>query len=917
MKSIKYFLIILISTLANSVLISQSASDLFAIAGDHIHKEEEAQAIPYLDQIIEKSELSSDTTFLLYGYIYKAFCLFQLNEYKSMNQELDRAFVVAEKNISLINPGIVTDLYYLKSLVYINYGNQILTEYYLEKARKYYEEFDKLDFNQSALYNNLGIVYIRNGDYNAAISILDKAKLKHNRPARSDISLANAHQAKALQHLGRYSEAMTMYQKALSPLIKSLEPAEIKSKLKIYEDLITLGLDSGNLEMSKEYLTLLNQSELDQDAKIDYHKNLGHYNLALDNYEEAMNEYKIAVSLCEDLYDEKHTDIASIYFEIGKHLSNKDQLQKAADFYDNAVDAISLRELPDSNEDFTNFELISNHLLYYKILREEIRNKIRAKQYDQFMDHINHATKLVYHIIEHNLITKSSQFYFREPLQEFFEDCINFALLNRDIEGAYSIVRRSKNIILLIDIVELQSKINFGLPDSILLKEKELSIDLIRARSDYLYEQNHQENSQTDSLMDNIESLKEERIELLKYIKNEFPQYYKLKHEDLFSIESYTNQKSEIAKIEYFSGPKMIHAFLQSSDSTYHFSVPNDTLLQKHIKNLRQTLESVASHTFDQFRVSSIFLYEQLFEPFKSYIDKNINHLIIIPDGILNYFPFEILLPERSLDIERGRFDLLPYLIHDFTISYNYTSLNPYPFSNVSENKLTSFAPSFSSNESSLDSLLYNSSEVLMIDSIIDGNMHLSDFATLESFKKDIQEYQIAHLATHAYCSDQRPMESKIYFADHNLNAYDIYNYPTNLNLVVLSACETGTGFLQKGEGVMSLARAFISSGCKSVITTLWKTNDFESQTLMKYFYRNIVKGKSTGQSISLAKREFISNVNSTSHAHPYYWSSFVMVGQDDVLFKIGISKANLLVLLLVILCTIIFIYALIKKKGK
>jgi len=905
----------LISTLANSVLISQDASDLFAMAGDHIHKEEEAKAIPYLDQIIEKSKLSKDTTFLLYGYIYKAFCLFQLNDYKSMNQELDEAFDIAEKNISNLNPSIATDLYYLKSLVYINYGNQTVTEYYLEKARDYYEEFDKLDFNQSALYNNLGIVYIRNGDYNGAITQLDKAKLTHNKPAVSDIAQANALQAKALQHLGKYSEALTLYDKALSPLLSSLKPAEINSKLRIYEDLVSLGLDSDNLEMSKKYLNLLEQYELDQDAQIDYHKNLGHYHLALNLFDEAINEYETAISLCESLYDEKHTDIASIYFEIGKHLSNNDQVQEAEAFYDKAVDAISLNKLPTSNENFTNFEVIINHLLYHKILQEQIKNMIKAKKYDQFIDHINHAIELIYHIIEHNLITKSSQFKFREPLQNFFEDCIGFALQNEDVYGAYSIARRSKNIILQIDIMELHSKINFGLPDSLILKEKKLSIEYIRAVSDYLYQQNQEENAQSNSEIEKIENLKAERIELLKHIKNEYPQYYKLKHEDLFSAESYTNQKSEILTIEYFSGPKIIHAFLKSSDSTYHFSIPNDTLLQENIGNLRQTLQSVVPHSFDQFRVSSIFLYERLFARFKPYIARNAKHLYIIPDGILNYIPFEILLPESSNDIEQGRYDLLPYLIHDYTISYNYTSFDPYPFSNFSENKLTAFAPSFSSNESSLDSLLYNSSEVLMIDSIIDGKMHLSDFATLESFKKDIQEYQIAHLATHAYCSDQRPMESKIYFADNNLNAYDIYNYPTNLNLVVLSACETGTGFLQKGEGVMSLARAFISSGCKSVITTLWKTNDFESQTLMKYFYRNIVKGKSTGQSISLAKREFISNVNSKAHAHPYYWSSFVLVGQDDILFKAGIPKAYLLILSMLLLSTLIFIYVLKEKR--
>ena len=61
----------------------------------------------------------------------------------------------------------------------------------------------------------------------------------------------------------------------------------------------------------------------------------------------------------------------------------------------------------------------------------------------------------------------------------------------------------------------------------------------------------------------------------------------------------------------------------------------------------------------------------------------------------------------------------------------------------------------------------------------------------------------------------------------------DLYHHPLNADMVVLSACETGIGKIYQGEGVISLARAFMYAGAKSIITTLWKVNDRTTTQLM------------------------------------------------------------------------------------
>ena len=142
---------------------------------------------------------------------------------------------------------------------------------------------------------------------------------------------------------------------------------------------------------------------------------------------------------------------------------------------------------------------------------------------------------------------------------------------------------------------------------------------------------------------------------------------------------------------------------------------------------------------------------------------------------------------------------------------------------------------------------------------------------------------------------------------DGPLYAYEIYNMPHELDLAVLSACQTGDGALKKGEGIMSLARAFISSGCKSVITSLWNVNDQNSSPLMTSFYEHVWTGKTVGESLGQSKRDYLNSASSTLQAHPYNWATFIAIGKADMaIFRV--PWAELFLLLLLVLLTSLFL---------
>ena len=108
----------------------------------------------------------------------------------------------------------------------------------------------------------------------------------------------------------------------------------------------------------------------------------------------------------------------------------------------------------------------------------------------------------------------------------------------------------------------------------------------------------------------------------------------------------------------------------------------------------------------------------------------------------------------------------------------------------------------------------------------------------------------------------------------------DLYNLQLNADMVVLSACETGIGELQKGEGIISLARGFTYAGAKSIITSLWSVEDECTKKIMISFYEYLDQGLAKDAALRQAKLDYI-NDEQTTHvdAHPFYWSPFIGVG--------------------------------------
>jgi CHAT domain-containing protein len=143
----------------------------------------------------------------------------------------------------------------------------------------------------------------------------------------------------------------------------------------------------------------------------------------------------------------------------------------------------------------------------------------------------------------------------------------------------------------------------------------------------------------------------------------------------------------------------------------------------------------------------------------------------------------------------------------------------------------------------------------------------------------------IIHLGIHGVGDEEVEDNSRLIFRkdsldDAELYSYEIYNLDLTAGLVVLSACESGLGRNQKGEGIFSIARAFTYAGCPASVMSLWKARDVFTAEIMVQFYENLHQGASVSTSLRNAKLQFLKQVDGPT-AHPANWAAFVLNGQD------------------------------------
>lgn len=437
-------------------------------------------------------------------------------------------------------------------------------------------------------------------------------------------------------------------------------------------------------------------------------------------------------------------------------------------------------------------------------------------------------------------------------------------------------------------------------------------------------------NSQYDNLEEN--RLKFNHIDYLEQNLNlllriDYLEKSSYKKEILNNI-FFTDEKAEISKICTLIEPSttiLLYYFddfanLCISVSSAGIEINRMPVGSDFYQNLTSFQELNARQTMldDNWCKLSNKIYKSLVQPYlKNSSPKN---LVIISSGILSRIPFESLVTSYSKN-SQGKLDV-NYLMQDINIRYEY-SLKPFYKQGQKKKiptieKVFAFAPKYetpsatsggtvtlsgrnymrSDIRSESFPLKFNVPEAEMVANSQGGIAFTNNNATENKFREVAGSADILHLSMHSYALNENPMYWGLVFAkkqkisdslknndvtslidDGILYAYEIYQMNLKSDMVVLSACETGIGRYETGEGTRSLGLAFRYAGCNNTVMSLWAVDDEYTEELMKSFYSYLNLGKPKAEALTLSKRDFVKNHNT---AGPFFWAGFIMYGDNQ-----------------------------------
>ncbi|MFC1734049.1 CHAT domain-containing protein, partial [candidate division KSB1 bacterium] len=667
-------------------------------------------------------------------------------------------------------------------------------------------------------------------------------------------------------------------------------------------------------------------------------ENYNEISIAFDEkreYENALKYENFALKIKKESYGNKHYEVSKSYNNMGQIYLHNHDYKNALQFFQEAL----IANVPDFDEKDPVKNPISNNA-YSKIYLTDILNNKAITLFNIYNEETESKEDLIMAMKTYDLTieilnklnlecrTKESKKIIEQQKNKTYKEAIGVAVKTNKLK-AFEYTELEKSTKLVSEILNL-SLIRFSsVPDSIQNSKITYNSD-ISLLNKFIEEEKKKQNPDYDKInywQEQLSFLENSYNNLLEYIKDNHPDYYNfISNTDILDIE--TIQSNHLTKdnalIEYKIADSLLYIFATTKNDYEVFTKEIDSSFFNDIELIKESMKEVdfGHHTQEdlvQYVKSASNLYDILIKPLETYIHKK--RLIILPDDKLNYLSFDALITER----EKGTTDdyrSLPYLIRKYAVSYSSLSAT-FLFryhngrKNPSKNTLIAFAPIYDTNLIS-DSNYYNmftpipgvNEEVKKISGILHSDVYAGLQATKANFINHATSHNILHLAMHTLIFDNKPMFSQLAFTpvsdtmeNNFLNIYEIFNMKFDANLVVLSACNTGYGAMQRGEGIISLSGGFLYAGVPSIIMTLWSVQDKSSAELMQNFYYFLSKGKSKDLALQQAKLEYLKNAD-PHKIHPYFWAGFVNLGDTSPLTK---PPRNLYYILIFVLISILF----------
>jgi CHAT domain-containing protein/Tfp pilus assembly protein PilF len=832
---------------------------------------------------------------------------------------------------------------------------------YYDKSEKILQShYDRNNVQFAHLYWNKGNVYTLKGDYLKAINYLLRAyTILLNEKGIDNQTISNI-----LLDLGYSYDQKGEINLAIEYYTKAAQNNTNASIIKIYRNLGNLFQKIDQSDSAEKYYHLSIKKALLYFKGVSYDLGLcyQYYGEFLENtgqQDQSLTYLLKAGEIFKQLFGTRSKDLAKIYLLEGQYYGDKKD-------YKTALDQIQLA-LCTLLPKFDQMNPEANPSMDEIVLDLYLPNFLSTKAkvlYQEYID--NHDTtslKISLLTIQRSLDVieeirrtyndEETQFTLNQSARDVIDlgvkvayDLYTTSKDQRYLAKAFQFCEKGQAIVLLSALRGLQAQSTLEIPKNIQEFESNLTQDL-STYNNLLYQENLKKDPEESKIRlwgDKIFNLRLSYDSLLTAIQTAYPEFFRLKYDySTVDADSLLKQLSgDQSILEYHLTDSLVYGFL-FTDNKLTGEICGDrvkltTIMDSLLAQFRSTeYFNPGPEQFDSMTRASEGLYDMLIRPFESMIENK--RLIIVPDGELGYLSFDILLNEDLVNKNGRLYSELPWLIKSHPISYSSSATIFYEqnksHKRFNSSDLLAFAPSYdyksnTRDGSYQDSIMMNLSpltgtkeEIKSIESSFRTTARFDESATESYFKKHAGNYRILHLAMHTIIDDENPLYSKLVFApsqsgstdDGYLNTYELFRLHLNGQLAVLSACNTGKGKLERGEGIISLARGFFYAGIQSVIMTLWEIEDHSSADLMSLFYQNLKKGEPYDIALQQAKLSYMASAGKL-HSHPYFWAGYVNIGKTGPI-EFNRNKQLINLIIIGLLCTLIIflIYLFINNR--
>ena len=468
--------------------------------------------------------------------------------------------------------------------------------------------------------------------------------------------------------------------------------------------------------------------------------------------------------------------------------------------------------------------------------------------------------------------------------------------------------------------------------------------------------------SELKAFESDYQRLKAEHDQLIQNIRRLNPSYEQVIEPTAWNLRKIQEQvvaDDQTVMLEFSLGSEKSYLWAVTRSEIKSYELPNEGTIDPLARRVHKLLSTPPLNNADNELSGAVQdLARMVLWPAREHLNKQ--RIIVVPDGVLNFIPFQILpspssdkllvddaeiinAPSASIfgDLQEEARDRQPppnllAAFGDPVFAADYQ-----PNADKSEQVIATAQLRSALRDNDLNNETFDPSALTRLfhakrelDSLgeVAGQKALivrEYDATRDRFlHTDLTQFAILHLVTHGYFNPKHPQNSGFVLSDIDrdqrhmqgfIGLREIYELRAPVLLVVLSACQTALGENVRGEGLMGMTRGFMHAGASSVVASLWEVDDRATAELMKLFYSNMLKrGMKTGEALRAAQNSIRQRPEWRS---PHYWAAFTLQGEYPRAISVNSATDNawlripviLVICLLALSCALFLLW----RRGK